>query len=72
MFLISKLCIHAKLILFEIELIIYVKIDLAMNILQTVIRHKTQPTNFKCLCTCLTTSKMQRMMRLHFWRFGWV
>ena len=31
--------------LFEIELIIYIKIDLALNNLQRLICHKTQPTN---------------------------
>ena len=31
--------------LFEIELIIYFKMDLALNNLQRLIRHKTQPTN---------------------------
>ena len=31
--------------LFEIELIIYIKIDLALDNLQRVICHKTQPTN---------------------------
>ena len=31
--------------LFEIELIIYIKMDLALNNLQGLIWHKTQPTN---------------------------
>ena len=31
--------------LFEIELIIHIKIDLALNNLQSLICHKTQPTN---------------------------
>ena len=32
--------------MFEIELIIYIKMDLALNNLQRLICHKTQPTNF--------------------------
>ena len=43
MFLTIKLCTHAKL-KFEIELIIYIKIDLAKSNLQGVIYHKTQQT----------------------------
>ena len=43
MFLTIKLCIHAKLN-FEIELIIYIKMDLELNNLQKLICHKTQPT----------------------------
>ena len=39
MFLTINLCTHAKLNCFEIELIIYIKMDLAL------ICHKTQPTN---------------------------
>ena len=31
--------------LFEIKLIIWIKIDLALNNLQSVIYHKTQPIN---------------------------
>ena len=31
--------------LFEIELIIYIKMDFALNNLQRLICHKTQPTN---------------------------
>ena len=31
--------------LFEIELIIYIKMDLPLNNLQRLINHKTQPTN---------------------------
>ena len=38
------LCTHAKR-MFEIELIIYIKMDLALNNLQRLICHKTQPTN---------------------------
>ena len=45
MFLTIKLCTHAKLNWFEIELIIYIKMDLALNNLQSLICHKTQPTN---------------------------
>ena len=33
--------------LFEIELIIYIKMDLALNNLQRLICHKTQPTNLR-------------------------
>ena len=43
MFLTIKLCTHAEL--FEIELIICIKIDLALNNLQRLICHKIQPTN---------------------------
>ena len=36
--------------MFEIELIIYIKMDLALNNLQRLICHKTQPTNHReCL-----------------------
>ena len=31
--------------LFELELIIYIKMDLALNNLQRLVRHKNQPTN---------------------------
>ena len=43
MFLTIKLCTHAKL--FEIELVICIKIGLALNNLQRLICHKTQRTN---------------------------
>ena len=45
MFLTIKLCIHAKLKVFEIELIIRIKMDLALNKLQVLICNKTQTTN---------------------------
>ena len=45
MFLTIKPCTHAKTELFEIELIIYIKMDLALNNLQGLICHKTQTTN---------------------------
>ena len=41
MFLTNKLCTHAKLELFEMELIICIKMDLALNNLQRLICHKT-------------------------------
>ena len=41
----DKLCTHAKLNLFEIELIIYLKVDLALNNQQRLICHKTQTTD---------------------------
>ena len=44
MFLTIKFCTHAKLIFFQIELIIYIKIYLALNKLQRLMCHKTQPT----------------------------
>ena len=44
-FLTIKLCTHAKTELFEIELIIRIKMDLALNNLQRLICHKTQTTN---------------------------
>ena len=43
MFLRIKLFTHTEL--FELELIIYIKMDLALNKLQRLICHKTQPTN---------------------------
>ena len=43
-FLTIKMCTHAKLNCFEIELIIYIKMNLALNNLQRLIRHKTQQT----------------------------
>ena len=45
MFLTIKLCTHAKMNFLKIELIIYIKIDLALNNLERLICHKTQPTN---------------------------
>ena len=42
MFLTIKLCTHAKTELFEIELIICTKMDLAFDNLQRLICHKTQ------------------------------
>ena len=33
---------------FEIELIIYIKMDLALNNLQRLICHKTKPTKLNC------------------------
>ena len=47
MFLTIKLCTHAKLNLFEIELTICIKMDLLLNNLQRLICHKPkQPTNY--------------------------
>ena len=43
MFLTIKLCTHAKL--FEIELIISIKVDFALNNLQRLIWHKTETIN---------------------------
>ena len=37
-------CYSRKTELFEIDLIIYIKLDLALNNLQRLICHKTQPT----------------------------
>ena len=46
MFLTIKLCFHAKLKVFEIEVIIRIKMDLPFNNLQGLLCHKTnQPTN---------------------------
>ncbi len=45
MFLTLKLCTHAKLNFLKIKLSIYIKMDLALNNLQRLICHKTQPTN---------------------------
>ena len=42
MFLTIKLCTYAEL--FEIELTICIKMDLALNKLQRLICHKSQPT----------------------------
>ena len=42
MFLTIKLCTHAKTELFEIELIICLKMDLALNNSQRLICHETQ------------------------------
>ena len=42
MFLNIKQCTHAKKELFEMELIICIKMDLALNKLQRLICHKTQ------------------------------
>ena len=50
MFFTIKLCSHAKLILFEIEQIFCIKIDLALNNLQRLICHKIQPTNQPTYC----------------------
>ena len=44
MFLTIKLCTYAKLNCFQIEQIIYIKMDLALNNLQRLICHKTQQT----------------------------
>ena len=44
MFLTIKLGTHAKLNFFKIELIIYIKMDLALNNLQRLKCQKTQPT----------------------------
>ena len=40
-----KQCTYAKLNCFSIELIIYIKMDLALNNLQRLICHKTKQTN---------------------------
>ena len=45
MFLTIKLCTHVKLIFLKIERTICIKMDLALNDLQRLICHKTQPTN---------------------------
>ena len=45
MFLTIKLCNSCYTELFEIELIICIKMDLALNNLHRLICHKTQPTN---------------------------
>ena len=45
MFLTIKLCTHAKLNFLKIELTICIKMDSALNNLQRLICHKTQPTN---------------------------
>ena len=47
MFLKIKLCTYAKLKFFEIELFIYIKIDLALNNLQRLIWHKDQTNQTK-------------------------
>ena len=67
MFLTIKLCTHAKLNCFKLELIIYIKMDLALNNQQKLICHKT-PTNNQlamiyrfivthahivCVCVCV-------------------
>ena len=49
MFLTIKLCTRAKTELFRIELIICIKIDLALNNLQMLICHKTQTTNISII-----------------------
>ena len=47
MFLTIKQCTYD---LFEIEQIIYIKMDLALNNLQRLIRHKTQQTKPNHFC----------------------
>ena len=54
MFLISKQSTQAKLNFVEIEQTICTKIDLALNKLQRLICHKTQP-NYSFVSLCLTT-----------------
>ena len=49
MFLTIKLWTHAKMNLFEIKLIIYIKIDLALNNLQRLICHKAKPNQTNTL-----------------------
>ena len=44
MFLTIKLCTYAKLNCLKKQHIIYIKMDLALNSLQRLIRHKTQQT----------------------------
>ena len=44
MFLTIKLCTYAKVNCFKIEQIIYIKMDLALNNLQSLICHKTKKT----------------------------
>ena len=53
MFLTIKLCTHAKLNLFEIELIIYIKMDLALNNLQRLICHKNPTKHYSQKCYLL-------------------
>ena len=50
MFSTIKQCTHAKLNLFEIEVIICIKMDLALNNLRRLICYKTQPTNLNEHC----------------------
>ena len=45
MFWTIKLCTHSKLNCLKLELIICIKMDLALNNQQRLISHKTQPTN---------------------------
>ena len=45
MFLTIKLCTYPKLNRFKIEMIIYIKMDLALNDLQRLICYITQSTN---------------------------
>ena len=45
MFLTIKLCTHAKLNFLKTELIICIKMELALNNLQKLMCHKTEPTN---------------------------
>ena len=45
MFLTVRVCTLAKLNFLKIELIIYIKMDLALNNLQRLMCHKTQPAN---------------------------
>ena len=44
MFLTIKLCTYAKLNCFQMEQIIYIKMDLALNNLQRLMCHKTKQT----------------------------
>ena len=65
MFLIIKLCTHAKTELFEIELTTCIKMDLALNNLQRLICHKTQTTNlpqsWRLFCTRTLLGRVSRL-----------
>ena len=48
--------------MFEIELIICIKMDLALNNLQSFIWHKTQPTNLYMYKEDLTLNNVQTLI----------
>ena len=63
MFFKIKLYTHAKLNFFKIDLFIRIKTDLALNNLQRLICHKTQPTNQPNHSAYSTPECLQRLDR---------
>ena len=61
MFLTIKMCTHAKL--FEIELIICIKMDLALDNRQRLICHKIQPTQLIRVLNIIFYSDIQHECR---------